>query len=295
MDVPFPLIYNTSMFSIREVTLYLKTQLLQNYDAREAENIAKIVLEDVFHITNTTSCEFFGENKAAQLADLIDRLQHFEPVQYVTGISWFYGYPFEVNPAVLIPRPETEELVELVIQTIRQQKSQALKLLDIGTGSGCIPISIQKKLPSLEVHALDISPEALEVAKRNAAKNDTHIVFHQADILSESVGSNLPIFDVITSNPPYIPESDKKLMHPNVLLHEPSLALFVPDQEPLLFYHAIAKFAETHLQPNGFMLLECNEFNAAAVAEMLTGNGFSSVEVLNDLQGKERMVRAFHN
>jgi release factor glutamine methyltransferase len=195
-----------------------------------------------------------------------------------------------VNEQVLIPRPETEELVEWIAQT---NKGKAhLRVLDIGTGSGCIPLALYQQLQQPEIHAIDISSGALEVARQNAATQQATIHFHQADILDNANWHVLPVFDCIVSNPPYITLSEKQEMQENVLAHEPHLALFVPDEDPLRFYRAIASFALQHLAPGGQLYFEINEAWGKETAELLTGKGFTNIELKQDLQGKDRMLKA---
>jgi release factor glutamine methyltransferase len=193
-----------------------------------------------------------------------------------------------VNEDVLIPRPETEELVELIIAD-RGSRLTDISILDIGTGSGCIPIALKKNLPAAMISAIDISEQALTVAKNNAEDHNTSINFMQMDFLDEEQWKMLPHFDIIVSNPPYIPENEKDQLAKNVLDHEPHRALFVADNRPLLFYEKIAVFGKTHLKPNGKMYMETHSGQAGAVAALFQ-NIYSSVEIKNDLFGKERMV-----
>ncbi len=217
-------------------------------------------------------------------------MQH-QPVQYVLHEAWFYGMKLYVDEHVLIPRPETEELVEWMLKDAETNK-QPINILDIGTGSGCIPIALKKNMPAAEVWAVDISNEALLVAQRNADTQQTSITFQQADILNKPYPSVLPTFDVIVSNPPYIPLSDKTAMHPNVLQHEPHLALFVANEDPFLFYNAIVDFAQSHLNPGGSLYFEIHEAMGEQVKQLLTQKGFINAQVKKDMQGKDRMVKA---
>jgi release factor glutamine methyltransferase len=224
---------------------------------------------------------------ANQIIQVATELSTGKPLQYIFGETFFYGLRLLVNSKVLVPRPETEELVHLIIQTLRKSPRDSRKLLDIGTGSGCIPITLKKHLSSLEVSAIDISQDALEVAKANAELNEINIKFIRADILSYTTKV---LYDVIVSNPPYIKEDEKKFMHQNVLIYEPHLALFVSNEDPLIFYKAIAAFSMTNLAENGFLFFEINEYLGKDVYQLLNENGFRNIQVLIDMQGKDRMV-----
>jgi release factor glutamine methyltransferase len=226
----------------------------------------------------------------ARVKDYTERLKQQEPVQYILREAWFGNQKFYVDPQVLIPRPETEELVDWIIQDHRTAASP-LRILDIGTGSGCIPITLKKNTPNAEVWAIDISEGALRVAQQNAEKIGAAVQFLQLDILDTGNWSSLPVFDIIVSNPPYIPEHNKASMQANVLEHEPHIALFVPDTDALVFYKAIADFAISHLTPNGLLYLEIHEDLGQAVLEMLAGKGFEAL-LKKDMQQKDRMVRS---
>lgn len=232
---------------------------------------------------------------AEQLFKILEQLIQGRPLQYILGETEFYDLTFKVNPDVLIPRPETEELVDWVLITIRaiNGETEVLKILDIGTGSACIPISIKKYIPLADITAIDISESALNTAKQNADINQTEINFIHDDILNPS---NLELintkYDLILSNPPYVTDSEKEQMLDNVLKHEPHTALFVPDIDPLLFYRAIADFALNHLKKNGFMFLEINEKFGQETINLLHEKGFKEVELRQDMGGKDRMIRA---
>ena len=209
------------------------------------------------------------------------------PIQYILGEAEFYGLKFYVNPDVLIPRPETEELVYIIIETIKSSSSRYKTLLDIGTGSGCIPVAIKKNLPNVNVSALDVSVPALEVAKGNAKLNSVAVNFIPANILTYATEQ---VYDIIVSNPPYIKEDEKASMHLNVLNHEPHLALFVTNEDPLVFYKAIADFSQKQLSKDGFLFFEINEFLGNEMVEMLSSKGFRDVKIIKDMQGKDRMI-----
>jgi release factor glutamine methyltransferase len=201
------------------------------------------------------------------------------------------GLKLYVDENVLIPRPETEELVEWIVSDLTIHNSQ-FTILDIGTGSGCIAIALKKKLPSSQLSALDISEAALKIAQRNASDHNTQINFFRADILHEEDIENLSRFDVIVSNPPYVKRNEAEDMRTNVFLYEPHVALFVPDEDALLFYRHIARFANSHLNENGCLYVEINELHAEDVADLFRASGFRSIEIKKDMQGKDRMIKA---
>jgi release factor glutamine methyltransferase len=229
-----------------------------------------------------------------QLEQYVEQLQQAEPLQYVIGEAWFYGLAFKVNPNVLIPRPETEELVHLIINDLRKEHILSPAILDIGTGSGCIAVSLKKNIPASIVRAIDVSKDALTIALENARIHDAHVEYQCVDIL-KSDSPPEALFDVIVSNPPYITEAEKQQMHPNVLGYEPHLALFVGNGNPLQFYEAIAKFASSHLQPQGKLYFEVNPQYAEDVKLCMQRYGLSDVNILNDMQGKPRMIKGIND
>ena len=283
-------------------------QLKAVYDERESANIADWVFES---IANNTRLNRVGDKQkqfntatADQLNTVLQRLLAHEPVQYILGEAWFYKMKFFVNEHVLIPRPETEELVEWVVEEIRNKKleirnkevSQLITnshaILDIGTGSGCIAVALKKELHDAEVFAIDVSEDALQVAKQNAHNQNVKISFFRFDFLNEDGWSSLPTFDVIVSNPPYIPEDEKKKLAKNVVDNEPHLALFVPNDDPFIFYRKIALFAITHLKENGKIFVEVHEDYAAEVQQIFTEKNFK-MEIKKDMYGRERMIKAY--
>jgi release factor glutamine methyltransferase len=220
-------------------------------------------------------------------------LESGRPVQYVLGQCWFQNMPFKVDERVLIPRPETEELVEYIksyYNNIPCSNSNPCKLIDIGTGSGCIAVSLKKAFPLFEVWAVDKSSKALELAKENALSLDVNISFKQTDILEESKNDSLPAFNIIVSNPPYIPQNESKELEKHVIAFEPNEALFVTNQDPLEFYKAILGFAEHHLLRGGMIFFETHEKFAKEVIQLLEENEFEQVQIKKDLQGKDRIV-----
>ena len=220
-----------------------------------------------------------------------DRLLHHETVQYVLRESWFCGLRFYVDANVLIPRPETEELVEWIISHCKFPVDK-LHILDMGTGSGCIAVALKRRLRKAEVWALDNSEGALEVAKKNAEQLGAEVRFILADMLDKKSWETLPLVDVIVSNPPYIPESRKAEIAPNVLDFEPHSALFAPDDDPYFFYRALAQFAAQHLLPAGQAYAEIHEGTGTDIAQIFAGQGFQT-ELKKDMQGKDRMLRAW--
>jgi len=226
------------------------------------------------------------------LIRILDELRFGKPLQHVLGEADFYGLRFKVNSAVLVPRPETEELVDWIIKSITAGEVSSANILDIGTGSGCIPISLKKNIPLSEVFAIDISDNALKVAKQNCILNDVKLNLIQADILDNNFVINDTRFNLIVSNPPYITHSEKEEMHQNVLQYDPHEALFVPDTNPLLFYEAIVRFSLDNLTDDGVLFLEINESFGSETVALLETKGFKT-ELRKDMQGKDRMIKAF--
>ncbi len=261
------------------------------YDEREIRSIATILLEHFAKASKTDlllnkELDWSGQ-QAENLNASLQRLKNAEPIQYILEEAPFFDFIFKVSPAVLIPRPETEELVQQILQNTRAKN---VSILDIGTGSGCIPVSLKKNLPDADIHALDISDKALEIARFNANELGAQITFHQADILQQPELNQK--FDIIVSNPPYVTEKEKTLMQSNVLDFEPHLALFVPDTAALMFYIAIADFALKNLKEKGKLYFEINEHYGSETLHMLEAKGFSNIILLKDLNGKDRMITA---
>ena len=226
-------------------------------------------------------------------------LKNHEPIQYIIGQTEFYGLPFYVNENTLIPRPETEELVELILSNTTANNHLELvevnnqfNILDIGTGTGCIAISLAKQLPNANVSAIDVSAKALEMANKNAQLNQVDINFIENDILKicNSELDSATKFDIIVSNPPYVRQLEKQQMQDNVLNHEPHLALFVEDENPLIFYRAITQFATKNLKPNGELYFEINEYLGKEMMALLEAFGFKNIQLKQDLFGKDRMI-----
>jgi release factor glutamine methyltransferase len=231
-------------------------------------------------------------DNSKEILNALELLKKQKPIQYILGETEFYGLPFKVNQHVLIPRPETEELVDWILKYV--ENIRQLNILDIGTGSGCIAISLAKNLPNAKVYALDVSKEALTVAKENAHLNNVTIDFMEKDILNiphaELVSASHK-FDIIVSNPPYVREQEKNLMKPNVIDNEPHLALFVKDENPLKFYEAISQFAVNNLSKNGLLFFEINEYLGNEMITLLNNHNFANIELKQDIFKKDRMIK----
>ncbi|HTN44781.1 MAG TPA: peptide chain release factor N(5)-glutamine methyltransferase [Flavipsychrobacter sp.] len=281
------------MLRLNDAFYSLKNELQSIYDANEAAAIAHELL---YHLTGLSKFErllhkeqLLTELQYDQFLNAKDRLLTGEPLQYVTGTQWFMGREFKVNEHVLIPRPETEELVQWIANDWKEKT--VISILDIGTGSGCIPVSLKLQLPQATILSGDISAASLEVAEQNALKYDAVIELAEIDFLDERTWSYLGAFDVIVSNPPYIPEAEKQHMHMNVIDYEPGLALFVPDDDPLLFYKKIARFAQAHLKTGGAVYCEVHKAHARETRQLFECY-FREVILQNDIHENERMVKA---
>ena len=280
--------------TMQEATYFLLNQLRTIYSDGEASQITDWTMEN---LTGSKKAERMLYKNAAitndeelMLQQYTDRLMQHEPVQYVLNEAWFCGLKFYVDNNVLIPRPETEELVEWILEDCKS-RSSTVKVLDIGSGSGCIPISIKSKIQNAEVWSCDVSQAALQVAQKNATTIGTDINFIQLDFLDSNTWQQLPLFDIIVSNPPYIPEKDKEQMQLNVLKYEPGTALFVPDKDPLVFYKAIAAFGKTHLTKSGSVYVEIHESLSKSTLEIFQSFGYTS-ELKKDMQQKDRMIKS---
>jgi len=272
----------------------LATQLQTIYETSEALTIANWVIE---HISGLKKIDRLINKQVElnllqteKLNNITKQLLQHKPIQYILNECWFAGMKFYVDENVLIPRPETEELINWVVEEYKANTT-AVSILDIGTGSGCIPISIKKFLPALTVYAIDVSTEALTVAKKNATLQNTHIHFKQLNFLDETNWNELPKFDIIVSNPPYIAIEEKNTIQKNVIDYEPHVALFASDTNPLIFYEKIAAFATTHLNNNGKIFVEINEVYGKEVISIFEQHVFKC-ELKKDLQGKNRMLKA---
>ncbi len=263
---------------------------LRQYSTEEAENLVNWLLEHHLGLRRVDMMHFLEEEDLPEaLKKDFEKLKAGEPIQYILGKGPFYGREFLVNKHTLIPRNETEELVHLII---KENPRAGLKILDIGTGTGCIPISLDLEMKSPEVYGIDISEKALDVALKNGESLKSNVTFLKCDILNEM--PNVPELDVLVSNPPYVPEAEKSEMHRNVLDFEPGLALFVPDQDPLLFYRVIGEKGKQLLKSGGKLYFEIHERFGSEVAELLTSLGYRAVKVVRDLNGKERIASAIN-
>lgn len=257
--------------------------------AGEATAVGRLVLEDLFGFRAGQRPRVLTQDEQLLAWATINRLKAGEPVQYVTGIADFYGLQLTVSPAVLIPRPETEELVEWILED--NPPGNPAQAIDLGTGSGCIALALKQQRPEWLVEALDVSTAALEVARENARAKGLEITFRAEDMLDPALRFPPGYFDVIVSNPPYIPPSEKPRMGASTLAHEPEQALFVPEEDPLVFYGRILELGQSGLRPGGFVYVETNEFNNELVQQLFTRFGYQEVTTRKDLQGKPRMVR----
>ncbi|MGM9714461.1 MAG: peptide chain release factor N(5)-glutamine methyltransferase [Prevotella sp.] len=272
------------------------------YDGGEARAVTRLLLGEVFSLSLADiacgAVERLSEADSSRLENYIQQLERGVPVQYVLGYELFHGLRIGVTPAVLIPRPETAQLVDEAVKAARQAGcgNSYVSILDIGTGSGCIAIAIARVLPLARVEAWDISPEALAVARQNALDNDVAVEFRETDVLSEAGEESTPqadngrVYDIIVSNPPYICRHEAAEMHQNVLDHEPHTALFVPDDDPLLFYRAISRLALQRLRHGGWLLFEINRAYPKETAMMLRSMGYADVRVIDDEFSNPRII-----
>ncbi|MEQ8414899.1 MAG: peptide chain release factor N(5)-glutamine methyltransferase [Imperialibacter sp.] len=279
-----------SITSADKLFTEVANQLIPLYEVNEAQSITDYLLEGVLGITAGDRLAKkpleLSDADLATLDDTVERLKNEEPVQHVVGYGWFYGRKFFVNKDVLVPRPETEELVHWVVNS--HESSGALNLLDIGTGSGCIPITISLEAPNIQCEGWDISEAALKTASENAAKLGANVLFKQVNILEATIVNKA--FDVIVSNPPYVRDSEKTLMSKNVLDYDPALALFVGDNDPLIFYKRIATLAKIGLKKEGWLYFEINEAFGKEMKDLLHSLSYSNIELRQDINGKDRMI-----
>ena len=281
---------------LKEFKLFFNEALSAIYPKTEIDSFFFILMEEKLKLqridTVLNSDFLITEKNLIDLKNIVKRLQKEEPIQYIIGNTEFYGLPFLVDKNTLIPRTETEELVAWVLDEIKvltNNKITELSILDIGTGTGCIPISLAKNLTSLNISAIDISPEALLIAKQNAILNKVTIEFIELDILN---AESLPQeYDVIISNPPYVRELEKEEIKNNVLENEPHLALFVADENPLIFYNKIADLAKKQLSKNGMLFFEINQYLGKETINMLVKKGFKNIQLKKDLFGNDRMIK----
>ena len=281
-----------ALMTLSEIYRQYLLELNKIYSGNEAAEITNIAFDDVAGIKRADVIKNpsmpIEDSLLQALTTVLSRLQKSEPIQHITGLAWFCGLSFKVSTSVLIPRPETEELVQLASAFISNKNSA---VLDIGSGSGCIPIALKVKHPATKITGIDISDEALQIAKQNAELNKCDIHFFKNNFLDEAAWLSLGNFDVIISNPPYIPETDKNLLDKNVLQFEPHLALFEPAGQPYIFYKKIARFGQTHLRTGGKIFVEIHEDFGKVVFEIFLAADYE-VKLIKDMFGKERFVVA---
>tara|TARA_R110001632_G_scaffold116951_2_gene228770 strand:- start:14851 stop:15714 length:864 start_codon:yes stop_codon:yes gene_type:complete len=286
--------------TLKQYKGHFNETLIEIYPQTEIDSFFFLLIEeylDFQRIDSVLKSSFeIPKEKLLLLESATERLLKEEPLQYIIGKTEFYGLPFLVNENVLIPRPETEELVEWIISETKEKREKrkdvTFSILDIGTGSGCIPISLKKEVPEAFISAIDVSKEVLKTAEKNAILNEVDVIFIQQDILNTLELHQQ--FDLIVSNPPYVRELEKEEINNNVLENEPHLALFVDDNNPLVFYDKIADLAKKHLNKNGLLFFEINQYLGKETVKLLHSKGFENIELKKDLFGNDRMVLA-HN
>jgi release factor glutamine methyltransferase len=283
---------NQAMPNSKDVFKWVVQQITINESPDEVETIAYLLLENKFNIlkSNVVGSQPVENFNKKKLLAFIARINLGEPIQYILGTQEFYGRLFSVNPAVLIPRPETEQLISVTLEWIKNSNKADFSILDIGTGSGCIPITLQKENKKISATGIDISESAIETARQNNREHQTNIEFYVSDILKENFPENA--FDVIVSNPPYITYQEREQMKPNVLNYEPHQALFVPDNDPLKFYNAILAKSKTGLRSGGMVIVEINEKFGPQVKNLFDDYGFLSIQIHKDIDNKDRIVSA---
>lgn len=279
------------MQTVFEIKQEIKKTLSSYYDKREIQSFIYIIFEYVLSYgkidTEVKKEEKIDKDKCNNIFSIVNRLKEYEPIQYIIGETDFYDLVFKVNQSTLIPRQETEELVYLIIN---ENTNKKISILDIGTGTACIAICLAKNLNMADVSAVDISEKAIETAKENAILNDVKVNIFKEDILN--IKNKHKKYDIIVSNPPYIRNSEKSLMHSNVLNYEPHTALFVEDDDPLLFYRTIALFAQNQLKENGLIYFEINEAFGKETKEMLEELSFKNIKIIKDINERNRIVKA---
>lgn len=282
--------------TIGEIEQRFAQELSAQYGQSESQSLAEIAIEDICDLPHGgifRTRDLTATHEQEQLLlKVLDGLRKNVPLQYLLGVADFYGMKFKVAPGVLIPRPETEELVDWILRDIKQHQYtiRPTRILDIGTGSGCIPVVLKKKLPETEVISVDVSEEALRIASNNIDFHDVDVTLLKGDILAGLSEFKQGALDIIVSNPPYITTAEKKDMHANVLDHEPSLALFVPDDDPLIFYRKILEFAQKNLVAEGCVYFEINSLMGEQMMNLLAIHNFAG-EIRKDISGNHRMIK----
>ena len=282
--------------TVEEAYKITRDQLQNIYESREAAHITDMLFENICGLSRTQrimqqKSRILLAEEEQKLFSYNENLLAHKPIQYVLHEAWFAGKKFYVDENVLIPRPETEELCEWIFTTHHSFKTKNISILDVGTGSGCIAITLKNKFPNADVYAVDISAGALEVASKNAAAHNASINFCEMNFLDRNKWNALPQFDIIVSNPPYIKQSEAEAMQKNVLDHEPHTALFVKDDDAFIFYREISLFAQTHLRAGGSLYFEINEMHGDDIKQITGRLGFINTEIKKDIYGKSRMIR----
>lgn len=275
------------MADLKTIFHKLKQLLDARLPEQEREAISFLILEHFGYSPMEVHKDGMSEIPSYLLEQIIERVNRQEPIQYILGQAWFYGRNFTVRPGVLIPRPETELLIDLAKKAF--PKEQSIDVLDLGTGSGCIPVTLAAECPKWNVTATDISSVALEVAKENAARHQINVTFMRTDMLKESPEGT---YHLITSNPPYIPYSNRERLQPQVVEYEPHEALFSPDEDPLIFYRVIANHTNKLLQPGGRLIVEIQDKTGGQIRKIFEQAGLGEIEVIPDMDNKERFVQA---
>jgi release factor glutamine methyltransferase len=281
---------------LQTIIKYYQTKLCDKFNHHELNSIIYWILEDILGLKKIDILMNpdirINESEILKINNKFKKIANQEPVQYVIGKTYFYNLILKVNKDVLIPRPETEELVNIIVQTYINKHDSKINILDIGTGSGCIAIALNKSLKNSDVTAIDISDKALNIAKFNNNSNNTNVHFKLINILDKQALTKLGFFDIIVSNPPYVLEKEKSLMEKKVLDFEPPLALFVSNEDPLIYYKAIINFALEHLNPNGKLFFEINENYGEELKTLLTLHQYKNISLLKDINNKNRFIIA---
>lgn len=279
---------------LQDFELLFQHELQELYDEDEIKAIFLVVVAEKFGLNRTNyqmrKTDIVNEADKAEVLSILQDLKKHRPIQYILNKADFYGEVFQVNESVLIPRQETEELVDLIIKN--HKSSQNLKIIDIGTGSGCIPITLSKHLNNALVTTIDISKEAIKTAQENAKNLKTQVQFINADIFEWEYIFSDQHYNIIVSNPPYITPGEKQHMNQNVLAYEPELALFIEESAPLIFYDVISSFALKHLAPDGDLYFEINQYLGAEMKELMVKKGFEQVKLIKDINGADRIIHA---
>ena len=283
---------SSDSITISELKRSLQKNLLLLFPGNEALSISKLILEHF----GFTSLEIVKDPAAivqnkihSEIKKIVNELGRNRPIQYILGEAYFYDLIFKVTEDTLIPRPETEELVSNILLDVSMDEA---RIMDIGTGSGCIAVTLARHLLKAEIHAMDLHESILQIARENAKRNHARVIFHQDDILNYTSQKKYGKFDVIVSNPPYVTQEDRKWMEPRVLEYEPEIALFVPQDDPLIFFKQILRFASSHLAADGHIWVEINEKKGKETSSLFLDSGYQDVRIVKDIHGKDRFIKA---